>query len=400
MRELLIVGVDPGTTLGYAVLDTQGRILRTRASKQLELNSLLEEVVRLGSILAIGTDKKKVPGLVEKAAAAVRARVVSPREDLAVTEKDELTMGCAVSTEHEKDALAAALYAHKELEPLLERIRKVLEAENKTEYFTDVTETVVMRGRNIRDALREAVEAAEPMPAAAEKQAPQPAKIEGKDGMQSLLLRRAERENEILRNYSSKLLKMTKQLNKELQKARGAQRKARSENKSEKEKSQRQLLYKLEAIINGKEKKIAGLQEEITGLALIISHAQHGKGIAAKKLSTLGFNELKQKSQKLIIGEGDILLVENADIFSEKTLSYIQQKGVTLLTRKKPSPNVAKLLAGIGLTALAAEGLVEMECESFALVDSERLLDARKKHGGTNVLSIIESYKEERKNLI
>ena len=72
----MIVGVDPGTTVGYAVLDTRGNVLGTRSSKQLELNSIVEEVVSFGSVLAIGTDKQKCPQLIEKIAELVEDKKV------------------------------------------------------------------------------------------------------------------------------------------------------------------------------------------------------------------------------------------------------------------------------------------------------------------------------------
>ena len=162
MRELLIVGVDPGTTVGYAVLDTRGNVLGTRSSKQLELNSMVEEVVGFGSVLAIGTDKKKCPGLIEKAAAKTGAIIIAPKEDLFVAEKEMLTKNytagkaCKAGNGHEKDALAAAIYAYKELEPLLQRIRKVLEDNGKQHMFGEVAEIVVTEGINIKAALRKA----------------------------------------------------------------------------------------------------------------------------------------------------------------------------------------------------------------------------------------------------
>lgn len=159
MRELLIVGVDPGTTVGYAVLDTRGNVLGTRSSKQLELNSIVEEVVGFGSVLAIGTDKRKCPSLVEKAAAKTGARIIAPKEDLFVAEKEMLTKNYTAGkagNEHEKDALAAAIYAYKELEPLLQRIRKVLEDSGKQHMFGEVAEIVVTEGINIKAALRKA----------------------------------------------------------------------------------------------------------------------------------------------------------------------------------------------------------------------------------------------------
>ena len=42
-KPLLIVGIDPGITAGYAVLDINGKIIKVRSSKQLDLNSLISE---------------------------------------------------------------------------------------------------------------------------------------------------------------------------------------------------------------------------------------------------------------------------------------------------------------------------------------------------------------------
>lgn len=37
MSELLIVGIDPGTTVGYAILDIEGNLLILNSSKHLNL---------------------------------------------------------------------------------------------------------------------------------------------------------------------------------------------------------------------------------------------------------------------------------------------------------------------------------------------------------------------------
>lgn len=395
MRELLIVGIDPGTTLGYAILDTRGNVLKVRSSKLLELNSVVREISEVGSILAIGTDKKKIPGMVEKAAAVTGARTIAPNEDLAVSEKDALASGIETATQHEKDALAAAMFAYRELAPLLEKIRKVLEAENKAGYFMKVTETVVMRERNIRDALREAEEKAKPeaITATEKKTIPEEPKTEVKNEMQALLLKRAERENEILRNYNSKLLKTTKQLNREL----ALERKAGKQNKpaAEKEQNHSQLVAKMQSIINAREKHIEKLQAEIEKLNTIVAVVAAGKGIATKKLKSLGLDELER--QKPGLAEGDTILVENAEIFSGKALDYLKQKSITILTRKTPSAKIERLLSETGIAAMAADGLIDMETESIAVANPHRLAEARRK-AGANIRGIIESYKEERRN--
>lgn len=394
----MIVGIDPGTTVGYAVLDTAGNVLRTRSSKQLELNSIVEEVVHLGSVLAIGTDRQKCPQLVEKIAAMTGARVITPSYDLPVAEKDSMTQGFA-GNQHEKDSLAAALYAHKELEPLLQRIKKVLMQEGKPEFFKEVTKTVVMTGKNIRDALHTAQEeekpAAEKILAAATEGKNFPAqKIETIEAKQ---LKRVERENEILRNYASKLLGRIKAMGKEqrrLAKSARQHGKAAAEKRSgENETNRSDTAAKLHSIIREKDKQIAKLKGEQQQLARILS----SEAAIVKKLNSLGFEELQRKSSMLRIGENDIVLVENPDSFSEKTLEYMRERSVTILTRKKLSAAVAKLLHDAELTAMPAEGIIVAEAENFAAADSQRLAEMRKTTAGTKVFGIIESYKEERK---
>ncbi len=395
MRELLIVGVDPGTTIGYAVLDTRGKLIRARSSKQLELNSIVEEVVQLGSILAIGTDKQKCPQLIEKIAAKTGAKIVLPDYDLPVAEKESMVQGFA-GNQHEKDSLAAALYAYKELEPLLQRIGKTLAQEGKQELFMEVTKTVVMDGINIKEALHNVErQMAEKMPAA--EGAAIQKETETKDVRADKRLGILEKENKILREYVSKLLGRIKKTEKERDRiAKGSRQDSKAplkEKLDEKEKNHSELLMKLQRIINEKDRQIGRLKAEMQQLERIAAAGN----IVVKKLNTLGFDELRQKNGALGIGRNDVVLVENPDSFSEKTLDYMRERNVTILTRKKISPAVARILHDAELTAISVDGIITMEAENFAAADRERLAEARKKLGNGNIFGLIEDYKEERK---
>ena len=121
-NKLLIVGVDPGTTLGYAVLDTDGNLIKTKSSKELSLNSLISEVIGLGNVIVVGTDKAKVPSLVDLFSVKTGGRLIKPRGDLKVSEKKKLIFGYKVKDEHQADALASALFAYKGIMSLLKRI--------------------------------------------------------------------------------------------------------------------------------------------------------------------------------------------------------------------------------------------------------------------------------------
>lgn len=383
----MIVGVDPGTTTGYAVLGTSGKVLSMRSSKQLGLNSIVEEIVQLGSILAIGTDRQKCPQLIEKMAAMTGAKVIQPGYDLTVAEKEGLASGVS-GNQHEKDSLAAALYAYKELEPLLLRIEKALASEGKLELLREVTRVVVMDGINIKEALRNVErKMAENTPATVATAQKETSIKETKTDKRLGIL---ERENEILREYVGKLLGRIRKAEKESSRQKG--RAVLREKLDERERNHAELLAKLQSALNEKDRQIGMLKAEMRQLEKIVAAGSS----TVKKLDTLGFEELQQKNSFLRIGENDIVLVENPDSFSQKTLDYLRERNVTILTGKRISPAVAKMLHDAGLTALPAEGIITLEAGSFAAADRERLEQARKKLG-SNVLGLIEDYKEERR---
>jgi predicted RNase H-like nuclease (RuvC/YqgF family) len=121
-RKLLIVGIDPGTTTAYAVLGIEGNLIHLDSSKQLDLKLLISETISHGKAVLVGTDKAKVPNLVESFATKLGARIVSPQEDLKVDEKREMVSNFNFGDEHQGDALASALFAYKETKALLDKI--------------------------------------------------------------------------------------------------------------------------------------------------------------------------------------------------------------------------------------------------------------------------------------
>jgi hypothetical protein len=143
VRKLLIAGIDPGTTVGYAALDTSGMPIMVSSAKGIGLDKLVQEITKEGRVIAVGTDRKKCPLLIERFAAKVGARLIKPKEDISVREKDRLTRGAR--NEHERDAIAAASFAYKELRPLLEKISVFAKRKKSEKIEDEVTEIVVVR---------------------------------------------------------------------------------------------------------------------------------------------------------------------------------------------------------------------------------------------------------------
>ncbi|MFW6450568.1 MAG: DUF460 domain-containing protein, partial [Nanoarchaeota archaeon] len=44
----IIVGIDPGTTIGYACLSLDGMVLKTYSSKELDIASVIHNISKIG----------------------------------------------------------------------------------------------------------------------------------------------------------------------------------------------------------------------------------------------------------------------------------------------------------------------------------------------------------------
>lgn len=149
----LIVGIDPGTTTAYAILGIDGSKMAVKSAKGLSLDTIIREVSRMGIPLVVGTDREKCPQMVSKFSAKTGAAKAVPSYDLSEIEKNAMTKGMSAANSHQKDALAAALSAYRQYEPLLKRIVKTLGKESKMELTEEVANIVISKKISIKKAL-------------------------------------------------------------------------------------------------------------------------------------------------------------------------------------------------------------------------------------------------------
>ena len=138
LKPLIIVGIDPGTTLAYAVLDLDGNVLRISSSKQLDIDSLTANIFYLGKPLIVATDVNPVPKFIEKFAAQTGSKISRPKQSLKVFQKKELAKDYSCSNDHECDALAAALLAFKKIRALLRKISLHLKRHGKEDLKREI----------------------------------------------------------------------------------------------------------------------------------------------------------------------------------------------------------------------------------------------------------------------
>lgn len=109
----LIVGIDPGTTVGIATLDLNGELIKVHSSRQMNMGDVIEFLYSIGKPVLIASDVSPMPFSVEKIRRSFQAVAYTPRQDISVETKYELAGKHQYANDHERDALSAAIEAAK-----------------------------------------------------------------------------------------------------------------------------------------------------------------------------------------------------------------------------------------------------------------------------------------------
>lgn len=332
--KLLIVGIDPGTTLGYALLDTEGNILKLESCKHLSLNELISKVIKVGKPVVVGCDKKNVPSFVEKFSASVGARLILPKEDIPVKEKLKLTAGSKTKDFHQIDALASAVYAFKSIRSLLKKIKSFVQHYHAEGLEEKIKELVLLRGVSIREAFT-LVQEPEKKVEKVKKKIVKEKNLDKSVKRKLERLKIVEKEVELVRKQNKDLKDKLERLNKLY---RYLNKKIASLSSDEK---LRELLSLKEKRIFGltkeielKEEEIESLKQELRELRFFLS--QVNSSIVVKKLRNFGLNEFERKNPILNIQDHDVLLVEEPNIVSKKVIDLIKEKVRIVIYKKRP----------------------------------------------------------------
>ncbi len=120
----LIVGIDPGTTTAVAAVDLDGNLLHLASSRQMNMGDVVESLYRIGKPLIVASDVQEMPYSVEKVRRAFSAVSYTPRQDVSVETKIELTSPFPYANDHERDALSAALDAYRQYRHRFQNLMK------------------------------------------------------------------------------------------------------------------------------------------------------------------------------------------------------------------------------------------------------------------------------------
>ncbi|MDP2750918.1 MAG: DUF460 domain-containing protein [Nanoarchaeota archaeon] len=390
----LVVGIDPGTTTGYAVFDLDGNVIAIDSSKELNLGLLISKIISYGKPLLVGTDKKNVPEFVHKFAAKTGAKLVFPKEDLLSADKIRETKPFIdkFSNSHEIDAIASALVCFSYYKDLFAKIDFFVEKYKKEQIKDDIKEIVIKKGLSIRTAL-EIIEKPEDESVKIIKKAVEKRIFNENDFLTMFgKLKKTEYELNILKKQNQNLMTNDAEARKRIGKLSERLTNTITDEKAKatiKLKERRELM--LYDSIEKLKKQYEKSKEDNERLNYMIGGVGHR--ILLKKLENLSWNGFSEKNNTLRIEKGDILLVENPNIIGDKLIEFIRNKIQIIITKAQVSDKISHELE---FTFIDGSKLDIEEAENFATINQKDLEEARRK---IDILhKIVMDYRRQRQN--
>lgn len=111
----LILGIDPGTTLGYALVSLNGELIDIGSSKGFSMDSFVEFLLGKGKVRYIGVDRKVIPRYAEKLSARLNVGVIKPDDNVIKKYKVRFARKFKVKNRHERDALFSAYLVYRKI---------------------------------------------------------------------------------------------------------------------------------------------------------------------------------------------------------------------------------------------------------------------------------------------
>ncbi len=155
-REFVIVGIDPGTNTAVGVVGLDGSVLDVWSSRTSDVGAVIEWIVERGRPLVIAADVATMPETVDRIRRSFDAVGWTPAHDLPVDEKLHRCRSSNVANDHERDALAAALFAHDDHAELFDRIEREMPPDLDV---GTVANAVLTEGHSIASAIEHVTEA-------------------------------------------------------------------------------------------------------------------------------------------------------------------------------------------------------------------------------------------------
>ena len=332
----LIVGIDPGTTTAVAALDLDGNLLHLASSRQMNMGDVVESLYRVGKPLIIASDVQEMPYSVEKIRRAFSAVAYTPKQDVSVETKIELTAAFPYGNDHERDALSAALDAYRQYRHKFQNLLKRI----PPGHDLDEVRARVIRGQSLDQVIGD-MNAITPAPLIDAPMVPVEVKHDERVRVLDGMVKR-------LRTFVGELQEEVKEKDFEIQRLQARVRKIHTSQDAQLAKDTE--VIKKDAIIQSLKKRLRkeerhnrNLSKRLVRIKQFAELSMDGEVLPVKVMEALTKEGLRRLTEDVGIEEGDIIFVTRLDGWGRsvvKDLAGIRVKavvtGATVLAESDP----------------------------------------------------------------
>ncbi|MFA4825084.1 MAG: DUF460 domain-containing protein [Methanoregula sp.] len=402
----LIVGIDPGTTTAFAALDLDGNLLHLQSSRQMNMGDVIESLYKVGKPLIIASDVQDMPFSVEKIRRAFSAIAYTPKQDVSVETKLELTAPFSYGNDHERDALSAALDAYRQYRHKFQNLIKRI----PPGHDLDEVRARVIRGQSLEHVLGEMNDVPPP---ALQREAP-PVRVEEKHDERVRMLDGMVKR---LRTFVAELQEECKGKDYEIHRLQARIRKVHTSRDAELAKDTE--VIKKDAVISSLKKHLRKEERHNRNLAKRLARIKQfaelsmdGEVLPVKVMDALTKDSLRKLADDVGIEEGDIVFVTRIDGWGRsvvKDLAEMRVKavvvGVAVLAGSDPLLLPAFREAGVplltdkeaGVQVRGKQGLCGKDALDMALLQWQGVQIRHEREKKTEMIEhIFKEYKSER----
>jgi len=375
-RRSIIVGIDPGITVGIAAIDLDGRIVALHSERNMPIGEVFRFISEIGHPVIVATDVSPAPGFVEKIARSFKANLFVPRESLRIDEKNELlrNLGITVDDDHQRDALAAAYKAYLRLKPKLEHIDARLREAGLSKKSEEV-KALVIQGYNLGEAMQR-VTLRERRTGGVE---PEEERRPLDAGPYIRRIRELEKRVDFLEKENEELREIIREQRKTIGKL---ERKIADYD----EEVRRKVLRERE--LEAKVKRIGILEKQLREAKAVIERLGRdlvqvrrmnvveirGSAVPLKVLRVLSWRELQRIEREIGLRRGDVLFVANPAGAGKAIAEELVEKGIRAIITEKPLPEaVREVFREAHVPFFTGEELDVKRVDEFAVVERETL---------------------------
>jgi len=338
-RDHVLVGMDPGTTTAVAIVGLDGEVLDVYSTRTDDAAAVTEWIVERGRPVVVAADVEPMPNTVEKLRRSFDAAGWIPDSDLPVDEKQHRTREVAYDNDHERDALAAALYAFDDHEDQIDRIASKVPPQ---EEVGPIVADVIAGEHSVESAL-EARNEDDGSGSDAESKGPEPRELTDEEKKIKRLEARVERleshaddlketiskKNDQIGEYEQKLKKARSQERTEARKRREVTRLERENDRLERElDEERERVDELE----GKLERLKALWKLDHSNFADVSEKQEGL-VPVKVVEKFTTEAIRDAEERFGLARDDIIMFRDATGAGESTAERLAEIEPRLVLR-------------------------------------------------------------------